>query len=436
MVQDVVPPERRSIRDIPLEGRARGPMPARNSDYLPPDERGPMSHTGRQVQQGRKGKLPSVLVWILVVLAGLFLIFSVALLFSGARVVVAVRNLPTVLDSTFVAQKNAPGGGLAYQVMSITQEDRMDIPAEGVEEVAEYASGTIIVYNDFSTSPQKFVPRTRFETPDGKIFLIGNRSITVPGKSVDENGKSVPGSIEVAVTAQAPGKEYNIDLTDFTVPGLKGDPRYNGFYARSKTRMTGGFVGSRPVAEEADIVEAKALLHERLTETLTAQARTQVPDDFILYDDGIFIEFESIVPDESSSSAKDLTVRERGMLHAVIFDRAHMSNYIAEQTIADFDGGEVIVTNLENLEATIPNREQASPWEAQELSIYFQGTPHIEWTFDEMRLKEDLAGQLKSDIDTILSRYPGIEGAEIVIRPFWKDRFPQRSERITIQITR
>jgi len=66
-----------------------------------------------------------------------------------------------------------------------------------------------------------------------------------------ENGKTVPGSIEVTVYADEPLSKYNIGLTDFTVPGFKGAPQFETFYARSKTPMTGGFTGMEPVVEES-----------------------------------------------------------------------------------------------------------------------------------------------------------------------------------------
>ena len=68
-------------------------------------------------------------------------------------------------------------------------------------------------------------------------------SINVPGKTV-KDGVETPGTIEVEVFADEAGEKYNIGKVDFTVPGFKNDPaRYKGFYARSVTAMTGGFVG-------------------------------------------------------------------------------------------------------------------------------------------------------------------------------------------------
>ena len=44
------------------------------------------------------------------------------------------------------------------------------------------SSGKIIVYNNFSSEPQRLIIRTRFESPEGLVYRIPE-SIVVPGKT-------------------------------------------------------------------------------------------------------------------------------------------------------------------------------------------------------------------------------------------------------------
>ncbi len=75
--------------------------------------------------------------------------------------------------------------------------------------------------------------RTRFLALDGKIFRL-TKGITVPGAKIVE-GKIIPSSIEAAVIADQPGEAYNIGpVSRFSIPGLKGTPKYEAFYAESK----------------------------------------------------------------------------------------------------------------------------------------------------------------------------------------------------------
>ena len=146
----------------------------------------------------------------------------------------------TLVDAQFVAALDAGVGELTYEIMTIEKTDSKKIVAAGREEIEEKASGKIVIFNDFNTSSQRLIKNTRFETPEGLIYRI-NRSIVVPGQKT-EDGEKVPGSIEVTVYADEAGDKFNISLTDFTVPGFKGSPRFEKFYARSKTPMAGGFI--------------------------------------------------------------------------------------------------------------------------------------------------------------------------------------------------
>ena len=78
------------------------------------------------------------------------------------------------------------------------------MPTTGEEAVEVKASGKIMVYNNFSSEPQRLIIRTRFETKEGLIYRIPE-SIVVPGKTV-KMGWETPGSKEIGVFADEPGR--------------------------------------------------------------------------------------------------------------------------------------------------------------------------------------------------------------------------------------
>ena len=146
----------------------------------------------------------------------------------------------------------------------------------------------MIIYNNFTSQNQKLIKNTRLETPEGLIFRIGE-SISIPGKKT-ENGKNIPGQIEIAVYADSAGDEYNIGLTDFTLPGFKNDPaRYKSFYARSKTKMEGGFSGVIKTISKVELESMKDVLEENLKKSLASQFELEKKNDFIaVKNSGIF----------------------------------------------------------------------------------------------------------------------------------------------------
>jgi len=180
-------------------------------------------------------------LWSVAVVAVLFLIFSFTGLFAGATIKITPRQEKSIIDGVFSLSQEEKAGDLSFEVMILAGEKSMDIEATEERQVDRKASGEIVVYNAHDSASQRLIKNTRFEAPDGKIYRIKD-SIIVPGTSV-ENGEIVPGSVSATVYADEPGEDYNKGFSDFTIPGFKGSPRYENFYARSKTEITNGFSG-------------------------------------------------------------------------------------------------------------------------------------------------------------------------------------------------
>src|SRR3989344_887065 len=128
------------------------------------------------------------------------------------------------------------------------------------KDVFQKARGRITIYNNFSASPQILVATTRFQTPEGLVFRI-LKTVTVPGAAKTGN-ESKPGRIEVEVIADRAGEEYNLDPSDFRVPGFLGTPKYQCFYAKSFEKFSGGFVGRSNFVSKEDMEKAGEAVEE------------------------------------------------------------------------------------------------------------------------------------------------------------------------------
>jgi hypothetical protein len=312
--------------------------------------------------------------------------------------------------------------------MSVERTATKSIPATGEEDAEERASGQIVVFNDFSADEQRLITNTRFETPDGLIYRI-DEPVVVPGQR-SESGETIPGSIEVIVYADEPGERYNIGLTDFTIPGFEGSPRFEGFYARSKTPMSGGFVGTRLTASDGDLESARTELRTELDRELRAQAAAEVPGGYQLFEDAVFIAHESL---SSGGSGNTVEVQEKGTLYGALFREEDFSRFIASNTIAGYEGEPVEARDLDALSFSIAERDTTRPWIDDSVSFTLTGNMKMIWLHDEARLRADLAGRAKDALPTILSGYPSIQEAEVSLRPFWRQTFPEDMEDITIE---
>lgn len=424
ILQDVIPPGQRSIRRIPLSaGRRREEMDNRKITEKEIDVDQIFKKRGKK----RGSKFG---IWLVAGAAVLILLVAAAFVFSGATVTIEPRQKNITVDIEAVA--TATGGvginGLAYETIAVGGAKTVYLQATGESKVEKKASGTIVVYNNYSSAPQRLIKNTRFETSAGLIYRI-EKSIVVPGTRV-ENGKTTPGSVEAVVFADLPGPNYNTGLTDFTVPGFKGTPRYEGFYARSKTTMTGGFVGNVPTAPEDKMNEAYASAESGLKQELAQKISGQKPDTFIWYPPALL--FESVRQTPMAAAGSMIALSVNATSTAVIFSKSILSRYVAEHSMTDYDKEPVLIDKLGDL-VFIP-RFSSDTNAGDPIPFSLKGNGTVVWQFDSDKLKSDLAAKSKKEFKSVIANYRGIAGASLIIRPFWKNQFPDNPNKIKINI--
>jgi len=434
-IEDIIVPERkRSIRDIPIpeNRRKNGEQPPSsfimkeyNSSAVPRDS----IHISQEevkppsIKKTRKG------FWWGIGVSLLVLIFILLSIFNGATLSYVPKSSALSLkNESFIAQKTG-NDTLSYSVAKLSKDKGVEVLASGEEEVSRKASGTIVVYNS-STKSQRFRATTRFETPEGKIYQVED-AIVVPAKKV-VNGSEQPGSLEVTVYAENPGKEYNIGLTDFTLPGLEGTSLFTAVYARSKTEMSRGFVGKEKIVSEQDRLRVKNELETSLRAELISDAIAQVPKDLILFPSLSFIIFEDL-PQTDPATPGRVVANRRANLYGVMFKRSDLSTYLSLGKITLAPGESVDILEPELLTLSFSDDSSLDILNADEIHLSVTGDTMVVWRTDEVSLKTDIVGKPKKYISSILNNYPTVISATATIRPFWKKSFPSDGSRITIK---
>lgn len=441
-IRDILPPENRPPK---RQRPAERSEPTVDSDTKKPpffnrrrleeiskehSEPHDMGHDFDDLPVRRGGKMKFVYYGGGLILGIVLISFLFSLFFGGAEVTVHPKEDSLTVSGDFSAVGSDPKEGeLRYEIMTLESLLTKTVPATGSEQAEVKASGQITIFNDFNSSPQRLIRNTRFETPEGLIYRI-DKSVVVPGQ---EDGG--PGSIEVTVYADEPGEEYNIALTDFTIPGFKGAEQFEHFYAQSVTPMTGGFEGERLVVEESVLESERTALQRELESDLRGQVADQIPEGFVSFDTGVFVVYSSETPVEKGN---DVEIREKAVLYNILFEEGALAKYLALNTLASFDSSQSVrFKEGATLSFTpLPPAEggDIEPWRTGELDFRMSGNADIVWQFDEEKLKSDLAGRNKEAIHTILSGYPSIDEAEVVIRPFWRGNFPEDTEEIKIDV--
>lgn len=424
-----------SVQDIVLTKRPgrRAPAPARLEPVERPDRTGPPRHRPPAHHAHHRRERPWWLRPRVIIIAAAAVIIIAAAIplgnaFGRATVVVTPKSQPVSVNRDFTAGRQ--GGNLAFQTVELTAKQSTGAAARGTKEVRRKASGTIVVYNAYASRPQRLIKNTRFETPDGKIYRI-DQGITIPGYTVS-GGRTVPGSVEAVVYADEPGESYNIDRTDFTLPGFKGAPQYTKVYARSKTRMTGGFVGQTYTLAEEDAAVVEKTLKDKLAADFKTQIETTIPKEYILFPDASFIEYGETAIEGEGGTSSSVTVTQEATLVGFLLSREELAKALAQIGVPSYDGLPVKAPNLEELDLAVKNKASLAPRSAEAFTFALSGSTRVVWTYDEEALKEALGGKEKEEFQAVLGGFPPVASAELKTTPFWLGKLPP-PERLSVR---
>jgi len=372
-------------------------------------------------------------------------IFLGSRLFARAHLTIVPHTLEGDVD-TILAFVDTVSGSV-YETMTLRREKVQQIPIEDFETAQKKSSGTIVVFNEESR-PQRLQEETRFETPNGLIFMMGEGAgVTIPGAE-----GSIPGSVEVMVYAQEPGDIYNIDPSDFVIPGWReiNDPRFVTQYARSTGPMSAG--GNDPVPvislelRESITQDMRATLRNQMI----AQAWVNAPDDFIIFEDIVDISFGPLILSEVNTETMSATASMTGTLSAVLFDHDQLARVFAQEIIDDYNQEVIRIDNPSQITTMIsPPSKVVLGWSTDPertlevgtvpmetmittelesgpdtIRVRFIGTPKMTMYIDQQKTIEDLSGMHMRDITDYFAQISEIRTASVSIKPFWRRTIP------------
>jgi hypothetical protein len=179
-------------------------------------------------KESKKGLYGAILIFILA------LVFGVASLLTSANVKIISKKDNFTIKESFSVKKDQPNGEFGYHSIEVSDVVSKKVAGVSDQKVTEKASGKILIINETNTV-QKLIANTRFENEKGLIYRIKD-PVSVPAGSNDTNKKT-----EVTVYADDFGENYNIGPSSFTIPGLKGDPKFKTVYGKSVSSISGGF---------------------------------------------------------------------------------------------------------------------------------------------------------------------------------------------------
>ena len=347
-----------------------------------------------------------------------------------ADVTVLLKESSSSLDAEVTAQADQESVDIQakripLRVVETEKDITQSFPSTGQSSASDKrARGMVTLSNAFSENAQSLVATTRLESPDGKIFRLV-KGVTIPGmKEVD--GKSSPGTTDAEVVADSSGEEYNIEPTLFTIPGLKGGPKYEKMSAQSLKAFEGGGKGDGAIASVSadDVTRAKESSLKSLPESLRSELEKDLQPGEKLLDDALLSEVISSGAFPSVGAvASSFDFRMHVSVRALVFSEADVQAVAAALVGTDVHPEDVSV------EYTVPRPD----FTAKSLGI----KTHISYAkgndVDVEAVKQSILGKSISDVQTIFADYPNIQKIEVVFWPkFMTSRIPSRASQVTI----
>lgn len=343
-----------------------------------------------------------------------------------ADIKIALATTPWDFNGEITALIN--GGDVSAQLFTKTKNLQIPLTATGKKFITSKAKGAIKIYNAYSSESQTLVATTRFLSPDGKIFRLDS-AVTVPGATI-KDGKITPSNIEVAVTADQAGPGYNIaPVSHWSIPGLKGSPKYEAFYGVSDKPMMGGANGEQAYPSTEDILAAKkkaeASIHDALQGLFVLEA-----SDFTIFDQSSNFKITKSEPIPSTDNSGKYVYFVEAKDDRLAVRRADILNLLSRRALEKL--GQNFTDKKIDLKFDFnkPILSKDGKLLGASLTVSFRGA-YVR-KLDKAALINQAAGKSESELKTLILSVPGIESAKISLWPFWVKTVPGNTGKITL----
>ncbi len=427
-------PERSASAAQAPTGERLARMYRKNAPPLPPERRSPVADRRSSASGEVKGKGG---LWFLL-FAGVSLLSLISagvfFLLPKAEITVVPHSLSKSLEIEFEGKKDGVSADREVPIRLVEREEEVSVSVETTGTSAgngTKARGTIIISNAYGSEAQPLIATTRFETADGKVFRL-TKGVTVPGIS-DVDGKKEPGVIEAEVLADEPGESYNIGASSFSIPGFKGNPKYEKITGKSKEPMAGGSSegdsGVKTVSSE-DITTAKEESESMFRSMFEESLRSGM------------IEGENFLPDSVEISLVGSPAHpEAGVVASSFEYKARFKARVfvfSESTLKDnaslmLRRGAGLDDTYETRDVSLEYGEASSDFDKGTMYIKVRATALFASHIDVGMLRTDFLGKDTDGIREVLERHTEVKKIEVNLKPkLFIVSVPNDPDRVTI----
>jgi hypothetical protein len=350
----------------------------------------------------------------------------------SATIVLHLKTEKKSVSASVEAAQSASGvekesGKIPAEREQITKEKSGEFDATGSKSGAGKSSGKVVIYNEFSAQDQPLVATTRLEAEDGKIFRI-TKNIVVPGMS-KIGAETKPGATEVDVVADKPGETYNIEAATFKIPGFKGGPKYEKFYAKSAKAMEGGLNGESVSISSQDVAQAKEKLLAEAKEEALADLKKSIGGGRFFFEDTAVADLTNSSSSASvGSQAQKFTYTVSVKAQVLSFLEDDVKELIRKKESSGASGARMSFDEKLNYILSESDIEKGF------LKFEARADTDSSDEIDIANFKKGILGKNGEDLAAFIKNYPAIKSADVNFWPFFASKVPMSERRVKIEI--
>lgn len=373
------------------------------------------------------------LKFFLIISLILGIVFWVGFLFQSAYITITAKQQEIEYKSKiFRASREPNENGVDFEIMIETEKKSRDYILTESKEVSSKATGSIILFNEFSTKTEKLTSGTYISDQDGKTYRL-NSTVTIPGYKMEKD-KKIPGQVEVGVTSFLAGENYNGNPEKFYINSFKGTTKYSKIYGKPKSELHGGLQGLVYYLTEEDKIKLKQIAESSFKDELYSKVRALLPSGYVLYPGAI--RFSYSIEEDVMSDTPEVKVSIVGTLNAILIKEDSLIKNIIKISIPEAtqeEIPEIIITGIKDLNFIL-NENQQIDKSLNVFDFYLTGALKATWNPNKDILKSKLLGVHKDKVLPIFRENVGITKALVRIFPPWNKYLPNNPSKININI--
>ncbi|MBI4359000.1 MAG: hypothetical protein HY577_00185 [Candidatus Nealsonbacteria bacterium] len=442
---DIIPPERvkepsgepeKKAESKPVRKPEKRPAPIKPSVPIPPVAVG-------EEETDSSDLIPRKISWP----RAKVLTFSTALIFLISMGGLAYLKLPIVTidvwlkteNLTFtipaevskeVKSVNLERGLLPGKVVSEEQFLSQEFSSMGKAVREERAEGIIRIFNDYSTTSQSLVATTRFVSSEGKLFRLVER-VMVPGQTL-EKGKLVPGTVDALVRADAPGQDYNIGTSSFSIPGFAGTPKYTSFYAKSFSAMKGGFKGETAIVSAEDLEKAGQTTRAKITEKINNILKNRMLPGLLLVEQDVPLNILEQGPTAKVGEAvKNFNYQVRARKETILLSEDDLKVLAQASLVSRLSEDQRFLPESLKINPALVSLEAAD----EKGQVSLQISVKVYNNLESEALKKQLSGKSIQEVQRSFQDLSQVSQAKIKIFPSFFKNLPRDLDKIELKIS-